>query len=111
MLPEPPTAIPMNASMTPSTVPSRPRSGLTEPNVASHGMNRAAVSRSPATSFASTIRSASSCVVVSAVAVPGFPGLVATPVPFRLPGFSSEKKWTASRNNRLYGEAGSRIAA
>jgi hypothetical protein len=42
MLPDPPTAIPMNASMTPSTVPRRPSSGLTEPNVASQGMNRAA---------------------------------------------------------------------
>src|SRR2546427_4370694 len=40
-----------------STVPSRPSSGLTEPNVASQGMNRAAVSRSAATSFASTMRS------------------------------------------------------
>src|SRR6266516_3029047 len=63
----PPTAIPMNASITPNTVPSSPRSGLTEPNVASHGRNRAAASRSAATSFASTIRRASSCVVVSAV--------------------------------------------
>src|SRR3989442_921752 len=66
MLPDPPTAIPMNASITPSTVPSSPRSGLTEPNVASQGMKRAAASRSAATSFASTMRSASSCVVVSA---------------------------------------------
>src|SRR5439155_1230564 len=41
MLPEPPTAIPMNASITPSTVPSSPSSGLTEPNVASQGMKRA----------------------------------------------------------------------
>src|SRR5213079_2224258 len=38
MLPEPPTAIPMNASITPSTVPSSPRRGLTEPNVARHGV-------------------------------------------------------------------------
>ncbi len=60
MFPEPPTAIPMNASMTPSTVPSRPSSGLTDPNVASQGMKRAAVSRSAATSFASTMRNASS---------------------------------------------------
>src|ERR1051325_6367002 len=69
MLPEPPRAIPMNASITPSTVPSSPRSGLTDPKVASQGMNRAAASRSAATSFASTMRSASSCVVVSVVCV------------------------------------------
>src|SRR5207245_1132106 len=31
MFPEPPTAMPMKASITPSTVPSRPSSGLTEP--------------------------------------------------------------------------------
>ena len=112
MLPDPPTAIPMNASITPSTVPSRPRSGLTEPNVASHGINRAAVSRSPATSLASTIRSASSCVVVSVVdAAAACAGFVATPVPLRLPGFNSEKKCTASRSTRLYGDGGSRIAA
>ncbi len=36
--PEPFEAIPMNALMMPSTVPVRPRSGLTEPMVASQGM-------------------------------------------------------------------------
>src|ERR1041384_4545070 len=56
MLPDPPTAIPMKASMTPSTVPSSPSSGLTDPNVASQGIHRAAVSRSAATSLASTMR-------------------------------------------------------
>ena len=38
MLPEPFVEMPMNASMMPSTVPSRPSSGLTEPIVASQGM-------------------------------------------------------------------------
>ena len=59
----------MNASITPSSVPSSPRSGLTDPKVASQGMNRAAASRSAATSFASTMRSASSCVVVRVACV------------------------------------------
>src|SRR5437879_5514379 len=102
MFPEPPRAIPMNASITPSTVPSRPSSGLTEPNVASHGTNRAAESRSAATSLASTMRSASSCVAVRVVV--GAPlGAAASPLdpPFRLPGFSSEKKFTPSRSSRL----------
>src|SRR6267143_1258959 len=72
MFPEPPTAIPMKASITPSTVPSRPSSGLTEPKVASHGMKRAAASRSAATSLASTIRSASSCVAPQSAKLPHF---------------------------------------
>ena len=37
-LPDPLVAMPMNAWITPSTVPSRPRSGLTEAMVASQGM-------------------------------------------------------------------------
>ena len=45
MLPDPPAAMPRNASITPSTVPKRPSNGLTDPNVASQGMNRAAASR------------------------------------------------------------------
>src|SRR5438445_3873614 len=104
MFPEPPTAIPMKASITPSTVPSRPSSGLTEPNVASQGMNRAAASRSAATSLARTIRNASSCVVVSGTSTCSGPS-------FSLPGLSSEKKWMPSRSSRLYGEDGSRMAA
>ena len=107
MFPEPPTAMPMNASITPSTVPSSPSSGLTEPNVASHGMNRAAASRSAAISLASTMRSASSCVVVRATAGTVGP----SPRSLSPPGRSCEKKWIPSRNNRLYGEDGSRIAA
>src|SRR6266571_3045171 len=55
MLPEPPTAIPMKASITPSTVPSKPSSGLTDPKVASQGRKRAAASRSAATSLAITL--------------------------------------------------------
>src|SRR2546429_60423 len=51
MLPEPPTAIPMNASMTPSTVPSSPSSGLTEPKVASQGMKEVAAERDAAARF------------------------------------------------------------
>ena len=110
MFPEPPIAMPMNASITPSTVPSSPSKGLTEPNVASHGMNRAAASRSAATSLASTIRNASSWVVVSAADDAAAAGT--TPlVPFSVPGLSSEKKCTASRSNRLYGDGGRRIAA
>src|SRR2546425_173063 len=42
MLPEPPRAMPMKASITPSTVPSRPSSGLTEPKVASQDPTRIA---------------------------------------------------------------------
>src|SRR5881394_1732817 len=97
-----PGATAVKASITPSTVPRSPSSGLTEPKVASHGMKRAAVSRSAPTSFASTMRNASSWVVVNVVAAAAAAaGLVATPVPFRLPGFSSEKKCTASRSKRL----------
>src|SRR5207244_806879 len=96
MLPDPPTAMPMNASITPSTVPSSPSSGLTEPKVASQGMKRAAASRSAATSFASTMRSASSCGVVSAVWV-----ATAGPSSFKPPGFNSEKKLIPSRSRRL----------
>ena len=107
IFPEPPTAIPMKASITPSTVPSSPSSGLTEPKVASQGMKRAAASRSAATSLASTIRNASSCVIVSVTW-----GWAAGPaLLFKPPGLSSEKKWTPSRSTRLYGDEGKRIAA
>jgi len=39
IFPEPFVAIPRNASMTPSTVPSSPMSGLADPIVASDGTN------------------------------------------------------------------------
>ena len=45
-LPEPCVAMPTNALITPSTVPKRPMSGLTEPIVASHGRCRPSRSRS-----------------------------------------------------------------
>src|SRR5205807_10194225 len=96
MFPDPPTAIPMKASITPNTVPSRPSKGLTDPKVASHGMNRAAPSRSAATSLASTMRSASSCVIVRALWV-----ATAGPLSFKPPGLSSEKTWIPSRSSRL----------
>src|SRR2546428_8620364 len=96
IFPEPPTAMPMKASITPSTVPSRPSSGLTEPNVASQGMKRAAASRSAAPSLASNIRSASSCVVVRVAC-----GAAIGPSPLRPPGFSSPKKCMPSRSSRL----------
>src|SRR5688572_12701560 len=59
MLPDPFVAIPMNATITPSTVPSRPMSGLTDPMVASHGMNRPSRSRSSDVTESSRNRSAS----------------------------------------------------
>ena len=48
--------MPMNAAMTPSTVPSSPMSGLTEPIVASHGTNRDS-DRAPRSSRASSTQS------------------------------------------------------
>ena len=60
-LPLPFTAIPTNASMTPSTVPRSPMSGLTEPIVASDGMKCARRSRWSIVSESSTRRSASTC--------------------------------------------------
>jgi hypothetical protein len=71
MFPAPLVAMPMNASMTPSTVPSNPISGLTEPNVASHGTYFPSRSCSASTCESSTIRRASSCVGVSASTTPG----------------------------------------
>ena len=47
--------------MTPSTVPSRPISGLTEPIVANHGRKRAILSRSSDASESSSRCSVSIC--------------------------------------------------
>ena len=61
MFPDPLVAIPMKALMTPSTVPRRPMSGLTDPMVASQGMKWPSRSRAPLVSLSSTSRSASTC--------------------------------------------------
>ena len=51
--------------MTPSTVPSRPISGLAEPIVASQGTKRPSSSRTAPLSESSTSRSASTCEALS----------------------------------------------
>ena len=90
--------------MTPNTVPSNPRRGLTDPIVANQTINFAITSRSAATSLANTIRSTSSCVLLKTSPPAG-------PCSLRAPGRSSEKKFTPSRINLPYGDGGSFMTA
>ncbi len=98
-LPEPLVAMPMKASITPSTVPKRPMSGLTEPIVASHGMKCESRSRSSDVSESSTSRSASTCDALN--------GEVPT-ASRSAPGFISAKKLTAREKMRVNGLDGLR---